>query len=276
VLNNVRLLLLSDIGEPYDPETGKGVVGKNYCYQNFQANATGFFDDEQWNLYMGAGALGASIDDFNGDNFDHAGLDFLHGGNIAISQTGRRPIANNPVPADTPSWGSEFKQQSLNYYHSSLSISCQGAVLPFRENYLDLDPTYTDQYGQPLLRMTFDWREQDRNLVEHIGPKLEEIMEEMGADRVDANTSLEGSFDITPYQSTHNTGGAVMGNDPEESVVNSYLQAWDAHNLFIPGASAFAHNSGYNPTGTVGALAFRAADGMQQYLEDRQLLEDPN
>ena len=276
VLNNVRLLLLSDIGEPYDPETGEGVVGKNYCYQNFQANATGFFDDEQWNLYMGAGALGASIDDFNGDNFDHAGLNFLHGGNIAISQTGRRPIANNPVPADTPSWGSEFKQQSLNHYHSSLSISCQGAVLPFRENYLDLDPTYTDQYGQPLLRMTFDWREQDRNLVEHIGPKLEEIMEEMGADRVDANTSLEGSFDITPSQSTHNTGGAVMGNDPEESVVNSYLQAWDAHNLFIPGASAFAHNSGYNPTGTVGALAFRAADGMQQYLEDRQLLEDPN
>ncbi|WP_132058652.1 GMC family oxidoreductase [Halorussus amylolyticus] len=275
VLNNVRLLLLSDIGEPYDPETGEGVVGKNYCYQNFGASATGFFDDEQWNLYMGAGALGASLDDFNGDNFDHSDLDFIHGGNVSISQTGQRPIANNPTPPDTPDWGSEFKAESLDNYHSTLSISAQGSVMPFQRNYLDLDPTYTDQYGQPLLRMTFDWREQDRNLVEHIGPQLEEIMEEMGADQVSANTSLEGSFDITPYQSTHNTGGAIMGSDPDESVVNSYLQAWDAHNLFVPGASAFPHNSGYNPTGTVGALAFRAAEGLLEYLDDPRLLDDP-
>ncbi|WP_049926371.1 GMC family oxidoreductase [Halopiger goleimassiliensis] len=272
VLNNVRLLLLSDIGEPYDPETGEGVVGKNYCYQNFGASARGFFDDEDWNLYMGAGALGASFDDLNGDNFDHSDLEFLHGGNVAINQTGDRPIANNPVPEGTPSWGSEFKAQSLEYYHSSIEVAAQGAVLPFRENYLDLDPNYTDQYGQPLLRMTFDWREQDRNLVEHIGPQLEELMNEMGADQVDATTTLEGSFDITPYQSTHNTGGAIMGADPEESVVNDYLQCWDAENLFIPGASAFAHNSGYNPTGTVGALAFRAAEGIQEYLDEPELL----
>ncbi|WP_306056727.1 GMC family oxidoreductase [Natronococcus wangiae] len=272
VLNNVRLLLLSEIGDPYDPETGDGVVGKNYCYQNFQASARGFFDDEEWNLYMGAGALGASIDDFNGDNFDHEDLDFLHGGNVAINQTGDRPIANNPVPEDTPEWGSEFKERSLEYYHSSISVSCQGSVLPFRENYLDLDPEYTDQYGRPLLRMTFDWREQDRNLVEYVGPRLEEIVEKMGADAVDASTTIEESFDITPYQSTHNTGGAIMGADPAESVVNNYLQCWEAHNLFVPGASAFAHNSGYNPTGTVGALAFRAAEGIRGYLEDPDLL----
>ncbi|WP_256393803.1 GMC family oxidoreductase [Natronoarchaeum rubrum] len=274
VLNNVRLLLLSGIGEPYDPETGEGVVGKNYCYQNFQASATGFFD-EQFNLYMGAGALGAAIDDYNGDNFDHSDLDFLHGGNVAISQTGDRPIVNNPVPEGTPSWGSEFKAQSLENNHSTLSIAAQGAVMPFRRNYLDLDPTYTDQYGNPLLRMTFDWRPQDRNLVEHIGPQLEEIMQEMGAETVEANTSLEGSFDIVPYQSTHNTGGAIMGSDPSQSVVNTYLQCWDAENLFIPGASAFPHNSGYNPTGTVGALAYRAAEGMQQYLENQQMLRAP-
>ncbi|ELZ13965.1 gluconate 2-dehydrogenase (acceptor) [Haloterrigena salina JCM 13891] len=275
VLNNVRLLLLSDIGEPYDPETGEGTVGKNYCYQNFQASARGFFDDEEWNLYMGAGALGASIDDFNGDNFDHSDLDFLHGGNVALNQTGDRPIANNPVPEGTPSWGSEFKAQSIDNYHSSVSIAAQGAVLPFRENYLDLDPNYTDQYGRPLLRMTFDWREQDRNLVEYIGPYLEEIMDEMGADTIDANTSLEGNFDITPYQSTHNTGGAIMGSDPAESVVNNYLQCWEASNLFVPGASAFAHNSGYNPTGTVGALAFRAAEGIQEYLDEPEQLAAP-
>ncbi|MFB9804188.1 GMC family oxidoreductase N-terminal domain-containing protein [Haladaptatus pallidirubidus] len=112
---NVKLLLLSDIGEPYDPETGEGVVGKNYCYQNFGGGAAGYFDDEEWNLYMGAGALGAAVDDWNGDNFDHTDLDFLHGGNIAISQTGKRPIANNESPPNIEKeWGPSSNAPASN------------------------------------------------------------------------------------------------------------------------------------------------------------------
>src|SRR2546430_15387151 len=30
---NTHIMLLSGIGKPYDPKTGKGVVGKNYAYQ---------------------------------------------------------------------------------------------------------------------------------------------------------------------------------------------------------------------------------------------------
>ena len=50
-----------------------------------------------------------------------------------------------------------------------------------------------------------------------------------------------------------------MGADPKSSVVNRYLQAWDAHNLFVQGASVFPQQHGYNPTGTVGALAYWSA-----------------
>ena len=35
------------------------------------------------------------------------------------------------------------------------------------------------------------------------------------------------------YQSTHNTGGAIMGANPKESVVNKYLQSWDVSNVFV-------------------------------------------
>lgn len=58
-----------------------------------------------------------------------------------------------------------------------------------------------------------------------------------------------------------------MGADPSTSAVNSYLQMWDAENVFVVGASALAHNSGYNPTATVGALAYRAAEGIAKYLQ---------
>ena len=32
-LHNVRLLLLSGIGTPYNPQTGEGMVGRNYAYR---------------------------------------------------------------------------------------------------------------------------------------------------------------------------------------------------------------------------------------------------
>jgi gluconate 2-dehydrogenase alpha chain len=78
---------------------------------------------------------------------------------------------------------------------------------------------------------------------------------------------MEEHYDIVPYQTTHNTGGAVMGATPADSVVNRYLQHWDATNLFVVGASAYPQNPGYNPTGTVGALAFWALDAIRdRYL----------
>ena len=43
-INNVHIMLLSGLGEPYDPVARTGVVGKNYCYQN-GAGATLFFED---------------------------------------------------------------------------------------------------------------------------------------------------------------------------------------------------------------------------------------
>jgi gluconate 2-dehydrogenase alpha chain len=265
-LNNTRLLLQSSLGKPYDPETETGVIGKNYCYQ-IMAGATGFFENEKFNTFMGAGALAASVDDYNGDNFDHSKLDFIHGGVLSISQTGRRPIANNSVPRDTPRWGAEFKNKSLHYFHRSLSIGAQGASMPHRNNYLDLDPAYTDAHGNPLLRLTYDFTEQDRQLHAYLSDRAAEILEEMGADIVEKRT-LSDHYDIVPYQSTHNTGGAIMGDDPETSAVNNYLQMWDHDNVFVVGASAFAHNGGYNPTGTVGALAYRAAEGISKFMEE--------
>ncbi|MCS7458937.1 GMC family oxidoreductase [Paenibacillus doosanensis] len=266
VFNNVRLLLNSKLGKPYDPKSGTGVVGRNYAYQVNGASSVGFYDDQEFNLYAGAGALGMEIDDFNGDNFDHGSLNFIHGAGIRISQAGNRPIDNNSTPKGTPAWGKDFKQASIKYANRVLSVSGQGSNMPWRHHYLDLDPTYKDVYGMPLLRITYDFEDQDRELVKFIASKADEIMKEMKPSKQQTNAELK-NYNIIPYQSTHNTGGVVMGSDPSTSVVNTYLQMWDADNVFVIGASAFAHNSGYNPTATVGALSYRAAEGILKYLK---------
>ena len=80
-------------------------------------------------------------------------------------------------------------------------------------------------------------------------------------------------YSIVPYQSTHVQGGTVMGADPNTSVTNKYCQVWNMPNLFVIGASNFPQNAGYNPTGTVGALAYLAADQIaSKYLSSPGML----
>lgn len=266
VFTNVRLLLLSGIGRPYDPNTGTGVIGKNYAYQIRKGSSTGYFDNHKFNNFLGSGGLGMIIDDFNGDNFDHSELDFIHGGMIILGQTGLRPIANNQVPSGTKSWGKEFKDASLKYTNATLTVKGEGASMAYKQHFLDLDPVYKDAFGDPLVRITFDFEEQDRQLTKYLADKCEGILKEMGADHIDTSRDL-GPYNIAEYQSTHNTGGVIMGADPETSAVNNYSQMWDVENLFVVGASSFPQNAGYNPTGTVGALSYRAAEGILKYME---------
>ena len=81
-MDNVRLMLLSGIGKPYDRATLEGVVGRNYANQTI-SGASVFFKDEYLNPFIGAGALAQALDDFNSDNFDHSDLDFIGGGEYA-------------------------------------------------------------------------------------------------------------------------------------------------------------------------------------------------
>jgi gluconate 2-dehydrogenase alpha chain len=261
VFNNVRLLLTSGMGTPYDPQTGNGAVGKNYCYQ-VGAGGTGFFEKVTFHRYMGSGANGYSMDDFNADNFDHSSLGFIGGGGISCSASGARPIQSLPVPPNTPTWGAQWKAAIRKYYDRAISVGFQGESIAYRTHFLDLDPTYRDALGQPLLRITFDWEDNERKMAAFGAEKVKGILQATGADIVAASGTLPPHYDVTVYQSTHNTGGAIMGAGPATSVVNSYCQMWDVDNVFVVGASAFPQNAGRNPTGTVGALAYRAADGI--------------
>ncbi|MDX6461645.1 MAG: gluconate 2-dehydrogenase alpha chain, partial [Acidobacteriaceae bacterium] len=70
-MHNVRLLLLSGIGRPYDPVTGEGLVGKNYAYQMCSVTGAFFSEDVEINPFIGAGSAGQRvIDEFNSDHFD--------------------------------------------------------------------------------------------------------------------------------------------------------------------------------------------------------------
>lgn len=267
-MDNVRLMLLSGIGEPYDRDRGTGVVGRNYAYQTI-AGAGIFFEGQRLNPFIGAGALAQAVDDYNGDNFDHSNHDFIGGGVALVHSTNGRPIGlANAVPPGTPRWGSAWKAAYKEAYQNYNSIYCMGNSYPHRDVFLDLDPTYKDRFGRPLLRVTFDWIENDKRSAKFMADRSVEIGHAMGAKTVVRSEPTAKPFSPMDNLSSHTTGGAVMGDDPKTSALNRYLQSWDVHNTFVVGASAFGNNGGYNPTGTVGALTLMAAEAIKtQYLK---------
>lgn len=270
-LFNVRLMLLSGIGRPYDVTSGTGVVGRNYAYQ-VGAGATGFFENVSFNPFAAAGSMGVAADDYNSDNFDHGPYGFVGGASLTCAYTNGRPIRNRPVPPGTPAWGSAWKKAVRETYQKVAGSGAQGSVMSYRDNFLDLDPTYKDRFGRPLLRMTFDYKPNEVKMAAFMADRCQELVRAMGAKTVQRN-ALRVPWDVVPYQTTHNTGGAVMGTDPKTSAVNRYLQSWDVPNVFVIGASAFPQNAGYNPTGTVGALTYWAVDAIKrQYLKAPQPL----
>ena len=267
-LNNVRLLLLSKIGKPCDPATGQGVVGKNYAYQ-MNGGFTLFYNKEKiFNPFAATGATGVFMDDFNAENFDHGSLGFVGGATISATTTGGRPIQQMSTPKEAPRWGSGWKQSIKDHYLHTMGVGSSGSVMPYKQCYLDLDPTYRDIHGQPLLRMTFDWQQNELKMTNFIKGKAEGIVKAMAPDSYQSGfKGMDAHYDVRPYQSTHTTGGAIMGDNPKNSVVNKYLQSWDVPNVFVLGACCFPQNLAYNPTGIVGATALFAANAIRtQYL----------
>ena len=232
VLQNVRLLLLSGIGKPYDPETGEGVVGKNYAYQTM-SSVNVFFDGqdhESVHRRRRAGDRGRRV---QRRQLRPRGLGFIGGGYIAQCRPAAGRSRRSIRPQGTPKWGAEWKKAAAKNYLRAVNISCHGSVMAHRGNYLDLDPTYRDSFGRPLLRMTFDFT--DNELKMSRLPRRQG-----GGDRPGHGPARDvkknyrtGSWSVVPYQTTHNTGGAIMGDNPTNSVVNKYLQSWDVPNLFV-------------------------------------------
>ncbi len=270
-MHNVRLLLLSGIGKPYDPISGTGVIGKNYAYQMMSSVSLFYDKDVAINPFVGAGSGGFQIvDDFNADHFDHAPHGFVGGAYLYGGQTGGRPIQQLTVPPGTPAWGAAWKRAAKDSYLHTTSIGIHGSVMSYRYRYLDLDPTYKDAFGLPLLRMTFDWHDNEYKMSRFVTDRALEVAERMKPRQHSVTINQPGDhYDVRRYQTTHTTGGAIVGTDPASSALNRYLQNWDVHNLFVMGASAFPQNIGYNPTGLVGALAYWSAQAIREtYLKN--------
>ncbi len=198
----------------------------------------------------------SAADEENDDDDEEEGADV--GGAISSGTVG-----SLTGTGDSKEWGARWKENMRRSWAGIVPIDLQGESLPYDDQFLDLDPTYRDAYGQPLLRITFDFHQNDYNLYRFLAQRCRTMMEAMEPDRISFTEELD-PFNNYGYQSTHNTGGAIMGSDPGNSVTNSYGQVWDTPNVFVTGAALYPQNPGANPTNTLCALAYRTAEAIKE------------
>src|SRR6185312_4606628 len=67
------------------------------------------------------------------------------------------------TPPGTPHWGKGWKQATAKWYRRWFNVDGTACNYAYRDNYLDLDPTYKDVLGRPLIRMTFNFKDNERH-----------------------------------------------------------------------------------------------------------------
>jgi gluconate 2-dehydrogenase alpha chain len=252
---NVRLLLLSKSKPfPNGLSNNGGQVGRHYMSHYTGSPVTALFPHNLNNWY-GLPAQGIAIDNWADDNFDHSGLDFIGGGNLWI-YSDRRPIAAASMSTygQAPLWGARWKSFIKENADRFNVAYLQKTTLPYEDNFLDLDPVVKDPMGFPVIRITADYKDNEKRLGAFIQDKMAQWYMEAGA------IAIEKGPVGTQLPSTHAYGGTRMGDKAETNVVNRWGFCHEVPNLGILGASVMGTSGAHNPTLTAQALAWRTAE----------------
>jgi choline dehydrogenase-like flavoprotein len=132
-------------------------------------------------------------------------------------------------------------------------------------NTVTLDDDHRDRWGRPGLCLTYADHPDDTNAKHWFRDRAEELMTAAGASRVWAQPVLpiDGGVQLL--------GTARMGDDPRDSVVDRYHRAHDVPNLFICDGSSFVTSGRGQPTMTIQALAYRAAEHIARFARSDQI-----
>jgi choline dehydrogenase-like flavoprotein len=169
------------------------------------------------------------------------------------------------------SYGVKFKQDVRRYYGSFVSFDGRGEMIPNEHSYCEIDRRVKDQWGIPALRFHWQWSEHELRQAAHMQSTFADIIDAMGG-RPRNPVQTDGTRAIAPGGfMIHEVGGAIMGADPRSSVTNQWCQSWDVPNLFVTDGAVFASNADKNPTLTIMALAWRAADHILERMRRREL-----
>ena len=242
-----RLLLMSaSAAFPQGLANSSGLVGRHLMF-NQHGGAFGVFEHEL-NEYKSVQATRVVHDFYDSDPkrgfYGGGGIDARIGPNPAI-------WALNGPPGRQ--WGKAYKEH-LRAFPRTMLAAGHTTSLPVEANGVSLDPTLKDAWGLPAIRCTYRDHPDDLRFAAWLQDRTVEILDAAGAQQVWRGPVEELEFGV------HLLGTCRMGDDPRRSVIDRFHRAHDVPNLFLCDGSSFVTSGRGQPTMTIQALAFRAAE----------------
>jgi choline dehydrogenase-like flavoprotein len=201
-------------------------------------------------------------------------LDFARGYHIEFGGGRHMPELSTAMGLEWltgGSYGAKFKEDARRYYGSIVGFAGRGEMIPNEKSYCELDPAIKDKWGIPVLRFHWQWSEHETRQAVHMQKTFAQIIEAMGG-RVHGKVETDGTEAIsTGGEIIHEVGGAIMGAQSRDSVVNKWSQTWDVKNLFLADGAPFVSNADKNPTLTIMANAWRVADHILDRMRRKEL-----
>jgi choline dehydrogenase-like flavoprotein len=152
-------------------------------------------------------------------------------------------------------FGAEMKHGMRRYGPWQFSMGAFGECLPYEDNRVSLHSSKVDRFGVPLMRFDVTFRDNELKMMADARREGEAMLRAAGLKHV-----TSGESEHVPGDAIHEMGGARMGADPRQSVLNKWSQAHDASNLYVTDGAQMASVSCVNPSLTFMALTARAAD----------------
>lgn len=246
-------ILLNSVSDAFPEGMGNssGQLGHNLMDHHFRVGAEGEHDGFKDRYYKGRRPGGIYIPRFR--NLTNAiQKDYLRG--FGVQGDGERSTWMDNVKR-LPGFGADFKDKLTRPGPWTMWLGAWGETLPYFTNCVKLDKNKQDQWGLPLVKINFEYGENEF--------KMRKDMLETTADMLDtAGFKNIQSFDYKPIGGAcvHEMGTARMGHDPKTSVLNKWNQLHDVPNVFVTDGSCMTSSASQNPSLTYMALTARACD----------------
>jgi choline dehydrogenase-like flavoprotein len=253
-----RLLLMSASNRFRDGlANSSGLVGKHLMFNCFSGTTAVF--PEPLNEWKSIGCTHLVMDFHENDPT----RGFYGGGGMdaRLDWTGPISYALFHARPDAPTWGAAFKRHLVEDFSRRVTIFAHGTSLAVETNQVLLDPELKDAWGLPAIRFRYQDHPDDMANVAFLQNRAYDILQAGGATEVWKEPILEQSW------ANHMLGTCRMGNEPRTSVVDANHRTHDVENLFICDGSSMVTSTRGQPTATIQALAYRAADTIPQALK---------
>jgi choline dehydrogenase-like flavoprotein len=202
------------------------------------------------------------------DNWGWIWSKFSPEGDVGKALSG---IDDNGKPGP-PKFGRKLRQTIAHDVSRQIGFQWEFEQLPDPGNRITIDNKFLDPLGLPRPQIHYRMQDYTMRSMEQAQRLSKSIFKQAGI--TDATSYSPGDVVYTEYKGNpytyrgcgHIVGTHRLGKTRVDSVTDSWLRTWDHQNLFLVGCGAMPTWGTSNPTLTMSALAFRAAEAINKDL----------